>query len=192
MTRVIDRGAITGAWVGVGVAVTLGLSFLLIIPIDPIYYLLALPAGLLIGYYANTKADRRNGPWVRILANGLFAGLVTGIALAAFLLAVKAIFFYADTGYPNFNRIDQNGATIPPACDNGAGCAWARYDAQYGPELRAAGIADAPSFERYYWQQQIAAGLTLVLVALAGGLGGAALYGTSRPKATPATPPTTG
>ncbi len=50
MTRVIDRGAIVAAYVGIGVAVTVGVSFLLIIPIEPIYWLLTLPAGLLIGY----------------------------------------------------------------------------------------------------------------------------------------------
>ena len=78
VTRVIDRGAITAAYVGIGMAVTIAVSFLLVIPIEPIYWLLALPAGLLIGYYANQKSDRRAGPWSRILANALFAGIVTG------------------------------------------------------------------------------------------------------------------
>src|SRR4029079_13204011 len=38
--RVVDRGAITAAWVGVGMAVTIGVSFLLVIPIEPIYWYL--------------------------------------------------------------------------------------------------------------------------------------------------------
>ena len=55
---------------------------------------------LLIGYYANQRSDRRAGPWRRILVNGLFAGLVTGLTLAVLLLGVKALFFFADNGYP--------------------------------------------------------------------------------------------
>ncbi|HSK51265.1 MAG TPA: hypothetical protein VLA44_00810, partial [Clostridia bacterium] len=73
------------------------MSFLLVIPIEPIYWILALPAGLLIGYYANSRSNRLAGPWSRIAANGVFAGFVTGLTLAAILLAVKALFFFADT-----------------------------------------------------------------------------------------------
>ena len=76
MRRFIDRGAITAGWVGVGMAVTIAASFLLVIPIEPVYWLLALPVGLLIGYYANSRSDRRAGPWGRILANAVFAGIV--------------------------------------------------------------------------------------------------------------------
>ena len=61
--------------------------------------MLALPSGLLIGYYANQRSDRRAGPWGRILVNGLFAGLVTGLTAAALVLVIKALFFYADNGY---------------------------------------------------------------------------------------------
>ncbi|MGZ8528610.1 MAG: hypothetical protein ACXWWR_07430, partial [Candidatus Limnocylindrales bacterium] len=45
--RLVDRGAIAAGWVGVGMAVTMAMSFLLVIPIEPIYWLLAPPAGLL-------------------------------------------------------------------------------------------------------------------------------------------------
>ena len=65
MRRFVDRGAITAAWVGLGMAVTIGVSFLLVIPIEPVYWIFALPAGLLIGYYANARSDRRAGPWGR-------------------------------------------------------------------------------------------------------------------------------
>ncbi len=78
MTRVVDHGAIVAAYVGIGMAATIGISFLLVIPIEPIYWLLSIPAGLLIGYYANQRSDRRNGPWSRIIANGLFAAAVDG------------------------------------------------------------------------------------------------------------------
>ena len=78
MSRLVDRGAITAAYVGIGMAVTIVVSFMLFIPIEWIIWLLALPSGLLIGYYANQRSDRRAGPWGRILVNGLFAGFVTG------------------------------------------------------------------------------------------------------------------
>src|SRR4029079_7028983 len=42
VTRFIDRGAITAGWVGVGMAITIAMSFLLVIPIQPIYWYLAL------------------------------------------------------------------------------------------------------------------------------------------------------
>ena len=76
MSRFVDRGAITAAFVGIGMAVTIGVSFLLVIPIEPIYWALSVPAGLLIGYYADARSGRGRGAWRRILANALFAGLV--------------------------------------------------------------------------------------------------------------------
>ena len=39
----------------------------------------------MIGYYANARSDRRGGPWGRVIANALFAGLVTGLTLAVLL-----------------------------------------------------------------------------------------------------------
>ena len=86
VTRIVDRGAIVAAYVGIGMAITIAVSFLLVIPIEPIYWLLVVPAGLTIGYYANSRSNRAAGPWGRILANGLFAGFVTGLTLAALLL----------------------------------------------------------------------------------------------------------
>ena len=40
-------------------AVTIGVSFLLIIPIEPLIWLFALPSGVMIGYYANARSNRR-------------------------------------------------------------------------------------------------------------------------------------
>ena len=99
MSRLVDRGAIAAAYVGIGMAVTIVVSFMLFIPIEWIIWVLALPSGLLIGYYANQRSDRRAGPWGRILVNGLFAGFVTGLTAAVLLLAIKALFFYADNGF---------------------------------------------------------------------------------------------
>ena len=113
MSRVVDRGAITAAWVGVGMAVTIGVSFLLVIPIEFLVTPFALFAGLLIGYYANARSNRAGGPWGRILANALLAGVATGVTFALFLLVVKVIFFFADTGYRDVNRPTRR-QPIPP------------------------------------------------------------------------------
>ncbi len=177
MTRFVDRGAITAAYVGIGMAVTIAISFLLVIPIEPIVWLLAVPSGLLIGYYANQRSNRRNGPWSRIVVNGFFAGLVTGLSAAVLLLAVKGLFFFADNGY----RDPGLGGSL--TCAAGADCVYQRYlNLGRGGDLSAAGVTDPATFAGFYWSQQFfAVGLVLALTT-AGGLGGAALYGVFRPK----------
>jgi hypothetical protein len=174
MRRFVDRGAITAAWVGVGMAVTIGVSFLLVIPIEPVYWYLALPAGLLIGYYADARSERTGGPWGRVLANSLLAGLATGITFAVLLLAVKALFFSVDDGY----RDASTGG--PLTCRSGADCVYRRYlAAGQGKAFADAGITDVASFTSFYWSQQLSnAGLTLVL-ATGGALGGGLLFGAS-------------
>jgi hypothetical protein len=183
VTRIIDRGAITAAYVGIGMALTIGVSFLLVIPIEPIYWLLAVPAGLLIGYYANQRSDRRAGPWIRIVANAIFAGIATALTMALLLLAVKALFFFGDNGYPDFNRADKDRNLIPPYCQAGADCVYSRYLlAGRGPDFAAVGVTDAASFTGFYWSQQFATAGTLVVLTTLGGLGGGLAYGFTRPK----------
>ena len=80
----------------------------------------------MIGYYANARSRRIRGEWRRIIPNALLAGVVTGISLAALLLATKALFFYADNGYPEFNRV-QDGVAVGETCATGAGCVYRRY-----------------------------------------------------------------
>jgi hypothetical protein len=176
VSRVFDRGAIVAAYVGIGMAVTIAISFLLVIPIEPIYWLLALPAGLLIGYYANQRSDRRRGPWSRILANALLAGLATGLTLAVLLLAVKALFFFGDNGY----RPTELGGSI--TCTGGADCVYQRYRQDNAAELAAAGITDASSFTSFYWGQQLSSAATVLVLTVIGGVGGGMLYGVFRPK----------
>ena len=184
MSRIVDRGAITAAYVGIGVAVTVVASFLLIIPIEPVIWLLAVPAGLVIGYYANQRSDRRVGPWSRILRNGVFAGLVTGLTTALLVLILKVIFFYADSGYPDFNRVVE-GQSVPPYCQTGADCVYRRYVALgRDADLRAAGAVDGDSFGALYWNQQFVVAGALLVATTAGGLGGAVAYGLLSPKVT--------
>ncbi len=176
MTRVIDHGAVVAAYVGIGMAVTIAISFLLVIPIEPIYWLFALPAGLLIGYYANQRSDRRRGPWSRILANAVVAGAATGLTLAVLLLAVKALFFFGDNGY----RPTELGGSI--TCSGGADCVYQRYREDNAAQLTAAGISDASTFTSFYWGQQLSSAATVLVLTLVGGLGGGVLYGVFRPK----------
>ena len=131
MSRLVDRGAITAAYVGIGMALTIVVSFMLFIPIEWFIWILALPSGLLIGYYANQRSDRRAGPWGRILVNGLFAGFVTGLTAAVLLLSIKALFFFGDDG---FRDPGQGGRVTvekddgrPAACQTGADCVYQRY-----------------------------------------------------------------
>ncbi len=177
MSRFVDRGAIAAAYVGIGMAVTIVVSFLLIIPIEGLIWLFALPSGLLIGYYANQRSNRRAGPWRRILFNGLFSGVLTGLTLAALLLTIKALFFFADNGY----RDPGLGGSI--TCSTGADCVYRRYlDANRGQDLAAAGVTNAASFSGLYWSEQLSTAGTVFMLTTLGGLGGAGLYGVFRPK----------
>ena len=181
-SRIVDRGAIAAAFVGIGMAVTVVASFMLIIPIQEMVWLLALPSRLLIGYYANQRSDRRAGPWTRILVNGLFAGFITGLSAAVLFLVVKTLFFYADDGY----RDPGLGGRL--TCNVGAECVYARYlDVGRGPELTAAGVTDASSFTGFYWGEQFSSGGIVLVLSSLGGLGGAGLYGLFRPKPTAGT-----
>ena len=183
MTRFVDRGAIFAAYVGIGMAATMAISFLLVIPIEPIYWALSIPAGVLIGYYANQRSDRRTGPLLRILMNGLVGGVATGVTLAALLLLVKAVFFLADTGYPDFNRTDAAGNSVPPSCATGADCVYRRYlAAGRGASLEAAGVTDARSFTGFYWSQQGSTAGLLLGIATGGALAGAGVYAVARPR----------
>ena len=156
-------------------AVTIGISFLLVIPIEPVYWVLTIPAGLLIGYYANTRAARGRGEWLPIVGNGFVSGLATGLTLAALLLAVKGLFFFADDGY----RDAAAGGRI--SCAPGADCVYQRYLIQQGDALRASGVTDAATFSSFYWSQQWQTAGILVGSATGFGALGAVLYGATRP-----------
>ncbi len=171
-----DRRALPAVFVGIGMALTIGVSFLLVIPIQPVYWFLTIPAGLLIGYYANARADRRRGEWLPILGNGLVAGLATGLTMAALLLAVRALFFNLDDGYRDAS------AGGPLSCATGAGCVYARYLDAEGATLAAAGITDVASFSSFYWGQQWETAASLTASATGFGLLGALLFGTTGPR----------
>ncbi len=180
MSRIVDRGAITASWVGVGMAVTVGISFLLVIPIEFLIVPFALLGGLLIGYYANARSERAGGPWSRILANALLAGLVTGITFAVLLLGIKALFFAADNGY----RDAASGG--PLTCQTGADCVYRRYlDIGRGPAFEQAGITDVASFTSFYWQEQLSNAGLLVVLSTGGAVVGGLMFGVANRRPDP-------
>jgi len=156
-------------------AITIGVSFLLVIPIEAIYAGVIAPgfpvawiAGLTIGYYANGRSNRHGGPWGRIIANALLAGAATAVTFALLFLGIKALFFAADNGY----RDASTGG--PLSCTSGADCVYQRYVELQPDVLAAAGITNVDEFSSFYWTQQLntAVGLAIatVIASAAGGV----------------------
>ena len=181
MSRFVDRGAVVATYVGVGMAITMAISFLLVIPIEPAYVALAIPGGLIIGYYANARSGRTRGEWRRIVPNALLAGVVTAVVLAALALGTKSLFFFADNGYPDFNRVE-NGAAVGPSCVSGGDCVYHRYLLAEPQKLADAGITDSASFANAYWDQQWSTARLLVGGTTGAGLLGGVLFGIAGPR----------
>lgn len=180
--RFVDRGAIVAAYVGIGMAVTMAISFLLVIPIGPAYVALSVPGGMVIGYYANARSLRLRGQWRRILPNAAFTGLITGLTLAALLLGTKALFFFGDSGYPDFNRVDATGTAVGERCTSGADCVYHRYRKAQPQDLANAGVTDAASFSNVYWEEQWSAARLLVGATTGAALFGGFLFGIAGPR----------
>jgi hypothetical protein len=182
MSRIVDRGAVVAAYVGIGMAVTMAIGFLLVIPIPAIYLLLSFPGGMVIGYYANARARRERGAWRRILPNSLLAGAVTGLSLAVLLLGTRALFFLGDSGYPDFNRTDEHGTPMGATCQAGADCVYQRYLKLEPDTLDTAGVTDAASFSALYWGEQWSGARLLLVSTAAAGLLGGLLFGVAGPR----------
>ena len=187
MSRFVDRGAIVAAFVGVGMAVTMAIGFLLIIPIEPAYILLSVPGGMVIGYYANARSQRVRGQWRRILPNAVLAGAVTGLMLGAFVLGTRALFFFGDSGFPDFNRVE-NGAPVGPTCEPGGDCTYRRYLLAEPEDLLSAGVTDSASFADAYWAQQWSTARLLLVMTTGAALFGGVLFGVAGPRRTAPNP----
>jgi hypothetical protein len=162
--RVLDRGAISAAFVGLGMAVTIAISFELIIALQALVFVSAPFAGLVIGYYANNKSERWRPRW-RLFANAGFAGTVTGVSLALMYVALRLLFIYADSGY----RPETMGGQLE--CSTGPECTYARFiDDGNEADLIADGITDSASFESAVWRWQGESMLMLTLMTLGGSL----------------------
>jgi hypothetical protein len=150
-------------------AVTIAISFELVIAVQILTFIAAPFAGLTIGFYANHKSSRWRPRW-RLFANAGFAGLVTGLSLALMYVALRLLFIYFDAGY----RPETMGGQLE-CSPSGPACTYARLvDDGSGPDLAADGIVDAASFESAVWRWQVATILILTLSTLAGALAAAA------------------
>jgi hypothetical protein len=177
VSRFFDRGAITAAWVGVGMAVTIGVSFILVIPIEVVYTGVIAPgfpigwlAGLTIGYYANSRSNRQGGPWGRILANAALAGAATALTFALLFLGIKALFFTVDNGY----RDASSGG--PLTCTTGADCVYQRYVSLQPEVLEASGVTNVEEFTALYWSQQLSTAGGLAIATLIAAVAGGAVF----------------
>jgi hypothetical protein len=179
VNRYVDRGANVAAVVGVGMALTIAVSFLMVIPIDPAYLILAPLSGLLIGWYGNQRAEQIRSRPGRILANAAWSGLISGLTFALLFLAVKLFFFSLDPGY----RDERSGGAL--TCEAGPACVYARYQAADGgaDALTEEGITDLASFTDWYWDGQMGSARLLIGSTLGAALLGGLLYLPSAPRA---------
>jgi hypothetical protein len=172
---VLDRGALYAAMVGLGMAVTIAISFELVVAVQALVFLSAPVAGAVIGFYANHKSERWRPRW-RLYANAGFAGLVTGLGLALMYVALRLLFIYADSGY----RPEPMGGQLD--CVTGPDCTYARLlDDGRGPDLSAGGITDGAAFEAAVWRWQGETLLILTVLSVAGAIGAATVRAVRRP-----------
>jgi hypothetical protein len=178
MSRFVDRGATVAAIVGVGMALTVAVSFLMVIPLDIAYLAFAPISGLLIGWYGNQRADQLRSRPGRIALNAAWSGSWTALTFAALFLGVKLFFFSLDPGY----RDEKMGGAF--TCAPGPACVYARYlAADGGPEtLTAAGVSDVTSFTEWYWDGQSGTARLVIGTTMIAALLGGALYWPSAPK----------
>jgi hypothetical protein len=158
-------------WVGLGMAVVIALAFELIIPVQALVFLLAPLMGVVIGIYANVRAERWR-PRGRVLANSLYAGVITGLAVAIFYVAIRLVFIYGDGG----SLPDGTSLT----CRMGPDCVYQRLlieeerTGQQG-DLLSVGITDAASLEAFAWRELTITGVALFTLTLTGSaIGGVA------------------
>jgi len=164
--RFLDKGAIFAGWVGLGMAVVVALAFELIIPLQPVVFLLAPFIGILIGVYANVRAERWR-PRGRVLANALYAGFITALAMALIYVVIRLVFIYGDGGSL------PDGTSL--ACQTGPDCVYQRLLIQENEsgtagELAANGITDGKSLEAFAWRSLAVTGATLFVLTIGGSL----------------------
>jgi hypothetical protein len=160
VSRLVDAGAVFAGWVGIGVSFVIVVAFALIIPFQLLVFVLAPFIGLLMGWYANARSERRR-PRLRVLLNAAWAGVPTALALAGLYLAIRLLFIYADTGaLPDGTNLD---------CRAGPDCTYTRHVVEgRGPELAQQGITDAATFEAVALREHAFGAAGLLLLTLAG------------------------
>ncbi len=160
--RFIDRGAVFAGWVGVGMALVIAIAFELIVAVQSLVFIIAIPAGMLIGGYANAKAERWR-PMRRVFLNAVYAGCVTGLALALMYGLLRLVFVFGDTG----SLPDGTSMT----CQAGPDCTFQRYVREgHGDELAKAGVTDGPSFGAYAVHEELVGGAVILVFTVGGSL----------------------
>jgi hypothetical protein len=165
LRRFFDAGAVFAGWVGLGMALVVVIAFALIIPVQTIVFLLAPLMGVVIGVYANVRAERWR-PRLRVLSNAAYAGLVTGFGLALLYVVIRLVFLYGDSGaLPDGTRLD---------CASGPDCTYQRYVLEGDAEtLAARGITDGASYAQVFLTQDMPlTGAGLLVLTLGGALVG--------------------
>src|SRR4051794_13550789 len=172
MTRFIDKGAIFGGYVGIGMALVLAIAFELIIPVQTLVFVLAPLMGVLIGVYANVRSERWR-PRGRGLANAAYAAVVTGFAVAALYIVLRLVFIYGDTGAL------PDGTSLP--CHAGPECIFQRY-IRVGEldEIAAVGLTSPAALEAAAWSELLIFGAGLVVLTVVGGLIGGTIRSVSK------------
>jgi hypothetical protein len=166
LARFVDPGAVFAGWVGLGMALVVAIAFELIVAVQSIVFMIAPLVGLLIGIYANVRAERRRPRW-RALANAAWAGIVTGLGMALIYVLLRLVFMYGDTG------VLATGDSLD--CRRGPECTYMRYvEAGRANDLAQVGVVDARSYEAAALREQLFGALTLVGLTLAGSIAGGA------------------
>ncbi|CAN5561492.1 hypothetical protein BH24CHL9_BH24CHL9_16130 [soil metagenome] len=179
----LDRGAIFAGWVGLGMALIIAISFELIVAVQPLVFLAAPLAGVLIGYYANQRSMRWR-PRRRVLVNATYAGLMTGIGLAVIYVAIRLLFVYADSG---FRPVPMGGQL---ECRTGPECTFARLVAEgHAPDLAEAGITDAATFEAAVLREQADGALWIIGLTTLGAMAASGVRAGRRPPEERQAPP---
>jgi hypothetical protein len=192
----LTRPGVVAGLVGVGVVVVVVIGFELILAVQAVVFLLALPVGLLIGWYAIERERTASaagvavgsGPtgagrlgWGRALGSGLVAGLITGLSLAGLYVLIRLLFLYLDNGFRTSGP--------PYVCGLGPECGYQR--ALDEPSLRSAldeaGIHDAAAYTAYFLEGQALGGATLLVLVMGGALAGAAAHRATSSGATSST-----
>lgn len=164
LARIVDPGAVFAGWVGLGMALVVAIAFELIVAVQSIVFMIAPLTGLLIGIYANVRAERRRPRW-RVMTNAAWAGVVTGVGLALIYVVLRLVFMYGDTG------VLATGESLD--CRRGPECTYMRYvEVGRGDDLAQVGVVDARSYEAAALREQLFGALTLVGLTLAGSVGG--------------------
>lgn len=174
------RPAVSAGLVGAGIAAVLVIGLGLVLAVQVLVFVAALPLGLLIGWYAGfrsraevTAAAGSGAPppgWPRALADAFVAGLMTAAALALFYALVRLSFFYLDNGF--------RAGGPPYACASGPECSYQRaLDTPAVREaLEEAGIRDMATYTAYFLQGQLLGAGSIVGLVLAGAFVGAAIH----------------